>query len=315
MTTMKALKYTLLLFVFLLAQCSVGKKEGDQTVDIEANINNFKGIKLSELANDIEYIPLQTDSTNMLDHIHNIAISDKYISINGINACFLYNRNGKYLSQIGRKGKGPGEYLYPGNVEISGEYLFIADGQNILVYNAFNQFITKIDVKTELGNGQNNENYIPVSDSLIICHIRNGSGDEKYKATIYDLKSKAVQSFNNYYKYEKLKPSANSMDGDAQFYYAETQLSYKERFNDTIFRIEAVNGIYKMKPAYSFHLGKYKYPENFRSLEPMKLINDFINYIWIGNIYETGSKVFIRCNFGKHNPLKTQKRSLVSTKK
>jgi hypothetical protein len=311
MTTINTYKITLILFVILLtAQCSVDKKESDKTIDIEANVQNFKGVKLSELAEQIEYIPLQTDSSNMLERISTIDISDKYIFINGLNSCFLFDRNGKFLSQIGRKGKGPGEYLYPGSVEISGEYLFVANLKNILVYNVYNKFIANIDVKTAIGNG--NDNFFPLSDSLIILHIRNGSGDEKYKATIYDLKSNAIHSFNNYYKYEKLKPSSNSMDGDAQFYCVGNLLFYKELFNDTIFRINAVNDSYKMKPSYSFHLGKYRYPQSFRSLSSEKKIKEIFNYIWILNIYETRTRIFMRCNFGNHNPLKTQKKYVIN---
>lgn len=314
---MNTLKITLLLLVFLLTlQCSVDKKNSNKTIDIEANINNFKGLKLSEIAKEIEYIPLQTDSTNVLDHIQTMDISDKYIFINdGINACFLYDRNGKYLFQIGRKGKGPGEYIFPGNVKISGEHLFIAFRKNVLVYNAFNQFVTRIDVKTELANVAFNDNFIPVSDSLIACHIRNSTGDEKYRVGIYDLKSRAVQSFTNYYTFNLLKPSASGADANAQFYYADNQLSYKERFNDTIFRIENMKGTYKIKPAFNFHLGKYKYPENFRSLEPIKSMNDISNYIWIEDLYETRSRVFMNCSFGNHNPLKTQKRIQINGKK
>jgi hypothetical protein len=75
-------------------------------------------LTLSELVESIEYIPLETTDKCLLGSISNFDISDNYILVlcRKTNGCYLFSRKtGKFLSTIGRRGEGPGEYLTPDN--------------------------------------------------------------------------------------------------------------------------------------------------------------------------------------------------------
>jgi hypothetical protein len=80
---------------------------------IDAVPGSTGNLTLSELAESIEYIPLETTDRCLLGSIYRFDISDNYILVRCSKArgCFLFSRKtGKFLTAIGRLGQGLGEY-------------------------------------------------------------------------------------------------------------------------------------------------------------------------------------------------------------
>jgi hypothetical protein len=70
-------------------------------------------LTLADLAESVEYIPLETTDKCLLGTIYRFDISENYILVacSKAEGCFLFSRKtGRFLSAIGRKGLGPGEY-------------------------------------------------------------------------------------------------------------------------------------------------------------------------------------------------------------
>ncbi len=108
--------------VIILTACNNSSKvNGDIVVlnGMEA-VKNAKELKLSDIAESIEYVKLET-SPECLVSEGSFVVGKKYI------VCFnrkpgnvlLFTREGKFLRSIGSRGKGPQEVEYPKNIDLS----------------------------------------------------------------------------------------------------------------------------------------------------------------------------------------------------
>lgn len=304
---MKLQNSFLILFVLLMAACNKEpESSGPLVIDLESNISNIKKVRLSEIADDVCYIPLETNEQSLMGRVINIDISEKFIFLSTSDKCLLFDSNGKFILQIGRKGKGPGEYLYPGAVKIGENFLFVPASNDLLVYTKTGEFVKRIKNPAGFDNVPFNNNWSVLSDSLFICQIRNVMGDAENKAIIFDWNTDTVQLIPNYKKFHREKQSSRSEDGRAEFYFFENKLFYKEFTGDTLFKINEKN---MLEPIYVFDLGKFKKPHHLQSLsvaEASKIVN---NYIYINNLFETDNYFFLNYYFGEHYPFKKREYS------
>jgi len=135
--------FLLLSIVFLLTNC----KQPDQISYNETIISirkgdNFPTMKLTDLFNRIELIPLETSPESLLRNTYQIAIHDDRIFIMDYPASKgvkVFSTSGKHIRTIGTQGKGPEEYVRLSNFSTlpSEERIFLTDpnGQKNLVYD------------------------------------------------------------------------------------------------------------------------------------------------------------------------------------
>ncbi len=292
-----------LILIFFFFSCINKHQKPLNIIDIEANLSNYKEVKLSQIINDVTYIPLQSDTSCILGYILSIDFNNENILLTDKNKCLEFSPYGTFIKQIGKRGKGPKEYLYAFKVNSFDEHIFISDHNRILVYDKSGKYITSI--KSSFTSPVNfNPNWIPLSDSLLICHLRNVMGDQENKAIVINLQSDTIEVFQNFQKFKREKLSSRSDDSRAQFYYFSNELSYKELFNDTLFRIENFT---KMNPAFIFNLGKYGFPNEYRGLPAKEYIESLSAYIWLYKIYETKSLFIMELSLLDHYNLSTQK--------
>jgi hypothetical protein len=105
-----------------------------EIIDIVAGISkSTEEMYLSEVAEDIDFVPLETTDECVIGREPKLFFSDKYILVydGQQKAIFLFDKNGKYLRKIGNRGQGPGEYLYPSHFDLSGDRLFIWDSDKM----------------------------------------------------------------------------------------------------------------------------------------------------------------------------------------
>ena len=82
-------------------------------IDVYTAIQNKQqALTLSDFAEDIEFIPLETNDECLLDEdIMNVVVTRQDIIVYDLNACYRFNRQGKFMNRIGTQGNGPGEYV------------------------------------------------------------------------------------------------------------------------------------------------------------------------------------------------------------
>lgn len=294
----KTLKFCAIL---LILSCTTNKHESSKLTQINLNegFSNYKKINLSKIANKIKYIPLETTNNSILSRItaphdnvlfikEGIIVSDK-----NYNIC-LFDYRGKYINSIGKKGKGPGEYLDASSITtiMNDSIVVILSGykSKLYFYNLQGKFIKSLDVKNapSMVKGYNSNKYILVHPSgrrfmtdyhtFKMCDFRNKNDNNN---TLFFQRHKEKE----FEKKKKLKKNAFKVS----YYKISDNYYYWEYNRDTIWNIK--NN--KVFPYY--HI-------NYDHKMPYKLLTEphtfargkKYNHLW--RFYDTSRYMFF--NFG-----------------
>lgn len=85
-------------------------------------------LHLSDEINGIDIVPLETTEQSLLSTIVDVSITDDDIFIWDFkNGIFRFSRDGTFLNKIGKRGQGPGEYLYVNQLIIDHDKVLISE--------------------------------------------------------------------------------------------------------------------------------------------------------------------------------------------
>lgn len=68
-----------------------------------------------------------------------------YVAEAAQNMILVYDRDGSFMGQIGRKGEGPGEFRWLEAVAVNGTELFAADRQNVSIFDSAGTFVSRFN--------------------------------------------------------------------------------------------------------------------------------------------------------------------------
>ena len=111
---------TILLLVMTSCGSDNASTDGFITVDVtQSSYSPKKELVLQDFM-DVEYIPLETND-EFINHGYVRAVGEKYIIVTNYRNdgdIFVYNRKGKAIRKINRKGQGGEEYTYITNITL-----------------------------------------------------------------------------------------------------------------------------------------------------------------------------------------------------
>lgn len=182
----KSISGWLLIACGLLAGCGfVGSSAGDGTVTViekggvpfticdGRSVKDIITIPLSDLLEDCKLVRFENSDTALFK-FGGMAISDHYIGIlNSEGAFKLFDRDGKYLCDVGAKGQGPGEYLYlyDAAIDESNKCIYLvpfSGSSKIWKYDLNGLFTDAIDFGEELHKAKINVNQ---DGTLSVAHL------------------------------------------------------------------------------------------------------------------------------------------------
>ena len=124
---------------------------------------------------DVEYIPLETND-EFINHGYVQAVGEKYIIVTNYNNdgdIFVYNRKGKAIRKINRKGQGGEEYTYITNITLDEENneIFVNDHfvKKIYVYDLEGNFKRSFKQKSD-GDSRFYEQMFNYDKENLICY-------------------------------------------------------------------------------------------------------------------------------------------------
>ncbi|OFY54328.1 MAG: hypothetical protein A2X22_13205 [Bacteroidetes bacterium GWF2_49_14] len=140
--------------ILSLSACnSKDVRTGIPSIDIAEGLKETGNLKLSELASDPEIVLLESGADSWFVNASSLSIGKKYMMIldDMEKRIILFDRQGKYIRQIGRKGKGPGEFnnLHHAAMDPNEQFVFIHDGigQKLIKYNTDGAFVGEVSTK------------------------------------------------------------------------------------------------------------------------------------------------------------------------
>lgn len=118
------------IFLLLLLLWSCGAKKTNSTVEVLSvnplNVEEF--VNLSEIADSIKCIRLQTEDDDAIGMVGTIVIKEKCIYVSDLKqqAVFVFDKEGKFVSKLSKRGDGPDEY------RVLGPVVFIDDDERYI---------------------------------------------------------------------------------------------------------------------------------------------------------------------------------------
>ena len=147
--------FYLLLLTWILAACSSQTKETGDNV-LKATLKETE-VSLKDLFSRIEVIPLETNDTALMDHVHRIRkVNNKYYILNEDYPGFtyinilVYDVEGNFLHTIGKKGQGPEEYpwlIYDMDIDTEKDLVYMMSPSGMLyLYRTDGSFVRKMNM-------------------------------------------------------------------------------------------------------------------------------------------------------------------------
>ena len=284
-----------LLVVFLISSCKDSEK--GQRICIPSSCVNE--IPLSEVADKVDYIALESKKECMLSDWADIFMTKEYI-VAIDKEIYLFDKTGKFLRKIGRKGQGPDEYISTMGTSFYINYSsVVADKGNAWIEYGCSEtvpfsLIQKPDVKSFMRFSANTKTHEELSmfiqpilysmkldTNLYAGYLHNIDGHNPYKLLYYQKDGTVVKQYPNYLHFED-NPN-NIAQYQPSFYSYNGQCYFKEMFNDTLFVMKET----ELQPYLIFDLG-----ENNLPYEQQDQIEDMSRYKQFRLIGETDSHLY-----------------------
>ena len=196
-------------------------------------INN----NLSEIASDVTFVPIDFAPPINDFQIANIELSENNIFLSTIGSIISYDRQGKFIQEIGSKGMGPEEFINistPLQLDRKNELIYASDlgRQRVIVFRFNGTFFKTFPLK---------DGFLALLDSSIIALRQPSYADKGIRPSplikFIDHDGKEIKTYwSKYYPLPKEKreiggPDMNFLWNNKNVFY------YLEYGTDTIFRI------------------------------------------------------------------------------
>ena len=170
-----------------ITSCSGNKQQSDEPfiINLSEGLDKVEEIRLSDLLTDITYIPLETSEACLIGPFFEKIITGEFIVVIS-QGCYLFDKgSGKFVREIGKVGRGPGEirafrfFHQPTGIL----YFESAVRNQLLRYSLDGSFLGTIDIPVSPPSTLGDITFL--NDSLLVCYFLNVTGGEKNLAAIF----------------------------------------------------------------------------------------------------------------------------------
>lgn len=251
-------------------------------INLDEFLPNERDPLLSEIASDIRFIKLKTDQDHLIGSIGSISrFNNKLLIVaNQGKSLYIFTDQGDFVSEIGRIGKGPGEYLEIYGLSrdpISGHFFILDNGQvKVLEYSPEGEFIKEKKLSFYATGLQATEYGFIFYTGSVYTYRSNGC-----------ILNVTDREFNVLSSHHPRAMDKGVPDRLKALYKSEDGLYYWEPFWDTVY---AFNGTIT-QPRYYFNMGKKQLPKQF--LERSNMIDPSVDrYRWVVTYKEFNNFLF-----------------------
>lgn len=185
-----------------------------KTISVDAT--TVRNVNPEKVFKDIGFIRLETNQKCLIGKIDQIEFyNNKIFILDGIsNSICIFNRDGKFVTRINNRGKGPGEYSTIDKFRIERDTLYIADNDflKIIQFSLSGEFIKEKKLRFNFSDFQiSNNRYLFYNDNLpqrkgfsskLLCF----DNEFNLKSKFFDYDAHKDYRRRNFYEYgEKIR--------------------------------------------------------------------------------------------------------------
>ena len=174
---MKTLIFIETILLLVMTSCGSDNASTDGFITVDVTKSSYypkKELVLQDFM-DVEYIPLETND-EFINHGYVRAVGEKYIIVTNYRNdgdIFVYNRKGKAIRKINRKGQGGEEYTYITNITLDEDNneIFVNDHfvKKIYVYDLDGNFKRSFKQKSD-GGSRSYDDIFNYDKENLICY-------------------------------------------------------------------------------------------------------------------------------------------------
>ncbi len=275
---------TMVVSIFLLNTCKNVKQENTTLlyhVNVERDLDKRSFIPLSSIGSKLEYIPLETDSFSLIHSISKVSVTDSFLFVCDNRRLLMFGRNGKYITQIGSEGRGPGEYtrVLDFVIDMKNREIYLLSDRIIHVYDFKGQFIREFKL-----NFPSKQMLLTENNDLVLHSYNFPQATDKPACSWYIM--------NRYGKTSKKLPNTlKRINGGitiifTPLYIFNGKLHFMEFGIDTLYCYHS-----DIKtPHIIFHFDEVKLPPD----PTIDEVPSLQGKIWISSVLETRSSLFVQ---------------------
>lgn len=246
-----------LLLVYSFYSCNA-KGTTDKSVERIDMLQGLGSHNIENLIKSIRIIPLETNDASLIHQIKKIKKVDQnwYVLDYNDSPIKRFSQDGHFITQIGKKGQGPGEFVQICDFAVTGDTVNIfawsgnkkcirMSSDNTLLYETNMLFPFDECHKTK--------------DNDYLLHVGNGVVSDENSHYLYRINDKYQVKNKDFPK----KEPYDIMYTFYQKYFAtgsNNDILYLREYNDTIY---SINKSDEIKPKYKLDFGKIWYSEQF----------------------------------------------------
>lgn len=190
---------TIMLFLcsIIIVSCNSDKKISSETV---RNLNTSEE-PLQEVPDykHVEIIKLETSPSSLIGNVNRIEMNDSLIFVLEFEKLYIFTREGKFVSQISRKGEGPEEYIVLSSFYVDNkkqQVTIIDNYKNILInYDFRGKYLSTVSVPAK--SFQSCHYTVLTEDNQLLCHNMMDMNDtEAY--SLFDIDKQKVKKYFAY---------------------------------------------------------------------------------------------------------------------
>jgi len=236
---LRPLVFLFFAMIFLIS-CSKEPKTDLITIDILEGFKTEKEFRLSEIADHVEYVKLETRPESLLPEHANFLIGKKYIIAyqrSEPSWIKLFDHQGHYLRNIGQEGKGPLEYLSINALQSdpAETFLLVADmNDKLLKFDFQGNVVKQVNYQysfqgsiSEMAVKNSSEIFIlldyPILDKKNFCLVRKLDNNLRQIDSLFPVNTDALPVKGGYYW------------GRGDFYLEHGNVNFRPFSSDTLF--------------------------------------------------------------------------------
>jgi len=295
----KFLSLSLIIFLFsmIFSSCKTDNiRYYKNNIEIKVVPETSIDINLSEIAESINYVKLESTADSYFSNVWKMSMFMNRFYIHDLRSIFCFDFTGKFQFKVGRKGKGPGEYL-----EIT-DFLINSYFESIEILDARRRKIIRFDLEGKF-----------IDEISISLNAKKFAINDKISYYIYAYEYRPFIGEDNIFNLYRITrdgknilsthfPFNKNLDGAKQgeFCNFDNILSFQYSRCDTIFTF---NNEGERESGYFVNFGetKTKYlhdleKQNKSDPTASSSINNYIGHIRIANILSSRDYFYMYCH-------------------
>jgi hypothetical protein len=287
-----------MIFLWSCGRHTTNEKSNDNSViEIDLFSKPASSVKaLSDFANNIEYIPLETTKNSLIGPIirKTLYINNRiYILNSGFDGKILcFDIDGKFLFKINNKGRGPEEYDFVTDFDVS------SDNRNLTILSSSaRKFLTYGITDTGFNFQRSIKlkdptpwrfSLVPGTDKAFMA-IPSWTGTEPTLSLLISTFGDTLNFKPNHFKYNKIQEGQGGSRSisDLLVYRYGNLVCFKEEFSDTVFYVDQKDNSFKPRILFNTHNTYFNLDMKSGA---KKIIDNTTTYI--PNIFETSRYIF-----------------------